>query len=151
MNRDLRTARQRQLLRLLQSGSFASQEALSEALAGKGFAVSQATLSRDLRQLGALRMAGPEGTHYALPREEPAPRGQDLLALEVTAVQANECVVLLKTWPGRAPGVASSLDHLELPELLGTVAGDDTVLVVPRSTRRVKALRRQIEQTLLGA
>ena len=95
-------------------------------------------------------MASPEGTHYALPKDESFPQGQALLAFEVTAVHANEAAVLVKTWPGRAQGVASSLDNMDLPDLLGTVAGDDTVLVIPRSTRRVKALRKKIENNLLS-
>ena len=79
-------------------------------------------------------------------REEPAARGLDLMALEVTAVEANESLVMVKTWPGRAQGVGQSLDNLHLKDILGTVAGDDTILVVPRSTRNVKRLRKKIEE-----
>jgi transcriptional regulator of arginine metabolism len=145
MTRSGRAERQRQLLHLLETERFTSQEALATALSAKGFRVSQATLSRDLREIGAVRVAGPDGPHYALPREEPAARGLDLMALEVTGVEANESIVIVKTWPGRAQGVGQSLDNLHLEDILGTVAGDDTILVVPRSTRNVKRLRRRIE------
>jgi len=150
MTRSDRAARQRYLHHLLESGRYPSQEALAEALAGKGFEVSQATLSRDLRELGALRVAGPDGSRYGLPKEESAPQARQMLALEVTAVEANESVLVVKTWPGRAQGVGMSLDNLDLPDILGTVAGDDTVLVVPRTTRRLKALRKEIERLLRG-
>lgn len=146
MTRSDRAERQRQLLHLLETERFTSQEGLAGELAAQGFRVSQATLSRDLREVGAVRVAGPDGPHYALPREEPASRGLDLMALEVTDVEANESLVIVKTWPGRAQGVGQSLDNLHLDDILGTVAGDDTILVVPRSARNVKRLRREIEQ-----
>lgn len=151
MTRAGRAERQRRIVRLLQEERFSRQEEISSALEREGYGVSQATLSRDLRELGVVRAPGPDGARYVLPEAEPAPRGRELFALEVSGVVANESVVLVKTWPGRAQGVAISLDRMDLPDLLGTVAGDDTVIAVPRSNRRTAALRRRIEEILRPA
>lgn len=150
MTRGLRAARHRELMQLLQEDHWSSQHELSAALAKRGFDISQATLSRDLREIGVIRVAGPEGSHYALPGEELAPSGPDLLSYEVTTVDANESTVLIKTWPGRAQGVAIALDRMDIEDILGTVAGDDTVLVVPTSIKKTAALQRHLESLLLG-
>ena len=142
--------RQREVLALIEAGPVRSQEALLAALARKGIEVSQATLSRDLRELGVARVPTPGGLVYSLPLAEGLERLRRLAALEILSVESNESLVLVKTWPGRAQGVGVCIDALGHEALLGSVAGDDTILVVPRSARKTAALRRAMEELMKG-
>jgi len=130
-----------------------SQGELATALVEKGFDVTQSTLSRDLRELGILRVPTGGGFRYLPPGElgEPTPdhaveerRLRQVAALEVTGIDANEQVVVVRTLEGRAQGVAVTIDRLGLSDVLGTLAGDDTILVIPRSVRRTRSLEREL-------
>lgn len=150
MKAETKADRRRWLRRILAEGDWRTQQDLARALAERGHDVSQATLSRDLRDMGVVRIAGPDGSRYALPETGTAPEGPGLLAMEVTSVEANEATVLVKTWPGRAQGVALSLEHMNIDGVLGTVAGDDTILVVPESVHRTADLAGRLETLLLS-
>ncbi len=149
-----KTRRQQAILELVESRELASQAALARALRRRGFRVTQSTLSRDLRELRVTRLPTAEGYRYAkaagAAAEGPSPfsdsRLRAAMAAEVTAVAANECCVVVRTRPGCAQGVGSYLDGLRDPEILGTVAGDDTVLVLPRSATRTGRLEEKIRE-----
>jgi transcriptional regulator of arginine metabolism len=121
-----------------------SQSELGRLLAAEGVEVTQATLSRDLDDIGAVkvRRAG-AGTVYAVPDEPPGPQLRALgdagdgrisrLAAELlVSVEASANLVVLRTPPGGAHLLASAIDRAELHDVIGTIAGDDTVLVVAR-------------------
>jgi transcriptional regulator of arginine metabolism len=115
--------RHRAILEVIRREIISNQAQLRRKLKEKGFAVTQATLSRDLRELGVGKQITPEGHYqYAL-------SGRDL-GTPMFTWRASGNVVVLKTETGLAPRVAYRIDALGLPEVLGTVAGDDTVLVV---------------------
>ena len=139
-------ARHRRIVDLLQRHPVRSQVDLAELLLSEGVAVAQATLSRDLVELGAVKVRYPDGgLVYAVPGEggDRTPRGgvdQEVLdarlarlceELLVTA-EASANLVVLRTPPGAAQFLASAVDHSVIPTLLGTIAGDDTVLIVTR-------------------
>ena len=154
-----RARRQAAIRDIVRSRVIATQDELVEALGERGFSVTQATLSRDLRDLHIGRVPSDEGYRYVAADSEgsDAPASPDtrrLLAsiapLEVVGVTANEMLVVVRTLPGRAQGVAALLDRVSLDDVLATVAGDDTVLVVPSSVGRTEALRDRLEE-LLGA
>lgn len=141
-----KTARHRRIVALLRHHPVRSQVELAELLATEGVAVTQATLSRDLVELGAVKVRHADGgLVYAVPGEggDRTPRAgieQELLdarlarlceELLVTA-EASANLVVLRTPPGAAQFLASAVDHSVLPAVLGTIAGDDTVLVVTR-------------------
>lgn len=144
-----KTARQQYIVEVLSRYPIRSQTELGDRLAGAGIAATQATLSRDLDELGAVRVRDGDGSLvYAVPGEggdrtpRPTPDqpgvAQQRLArvsgeLLVSAV-ASANLVVLRTPPGAAQFFASALDHAELDFVLGTIAGDDTVLVVARET-----------------
>jgi transcriptional regulator of arginine metabolism len=112
-----------------------TQEAVAEHLRRAGFHVTQATVSRDIRELNLVKIVGPDGRHrYALPPAAglatPESRLARLLAETYVSVARAQNLVLLKVLPGNAHAVAAVLDSLEVPGLLGTVAGDDTCLIV---------------------
>ncbi len=132
-------ARRRALRALLVAGQAATQAQLSAMLNERGFAVTQSTVSRDLKLLGALRRVSDSGElEYYLERLKVARFPAEM----IVRVTNNETMLVVRTRIGRAPAVALELDALRHPEILGTIAGDDTVLVVPSSVTRIDALRR---------
>jgi transcriptional regulator of arginine metabolism len=120
---------------LLDRHAVTSQPQLVELLAGNGVNVTQATVSRDLERLGAVRVR--KGGHlvYALPADEtpvePLERLREALAL-VRTMEPSGNLLVLKTAPANAMPVARAFDVTELAEVAGTVAGDDVILVVAR-------------------
>ena len=140
-----KTARRQRIVDLLGHHRVRSQSELAALLAAEGVVVTQATLSRDLDELGAIKLRAPDGLVYAVPAEggdrTPVPypdahAGLTRLArlCEELLVSADSSgnLVVLRTPPGAAQYLASAVDHTVLPQVIGTVAGDDTVLLVCR-------------------
>ena len=137
-----KAARQARIVELLGGQVVASQTQLGRLLADAGVAVTQATLSRDLEELGAVKVRTAAGMAYAVP-EENAPRGGTTEAVDarlarlleelLVSAEATGELVVLRTPPGGAHYLGSALDRAGLPEVAGTIAGDDTVLLVTRS------------------
>ena len=147
-----KTARHAQIAAILTRADppVRSQEELAERLGQRGVRVTQATLSRDLEEIGAVRLRGADGTLvYALPDEaggpgsrpggpadgpaaEPSARLARVCAELLVAAEASANLVVLRTPAGAAQFLASVIDHSAWPSILGTVAGDDTVLVITR-------------------
>jgi transcriptional regulator of arginine metabolism len=136
---------------------------LAEALAESGFAVTQATLSRDLVELGAVKIRDAEGLLYALPGEggDRSPQrvlGPDAVSARLSrlceellvSAESSANLVVLRTPPGAAQFLASAIDRSALPDVIGTIAGDDTVLVVARRADGGPALARRF-LTLAGS
>jgi len=132
----IKQRRQQTISRLLAQRAVASQPQLLELLAGEGITATQATVSRDLDELGAIKVRVPGGqTAYALPELEsdrlvPFEQLRRVLGEWVGDVTASANLVILRTPPGCAHVVASALDRSALDGLLGTVAGDDSLLCV---------------------
>lgn len=133
----MKEARHQAILRIVREVEIRTQEQLSEELRRAGFDVTQATVSRDIRELGLIKVATPGGEYrYSLPPHA-APtdalgRVQRTFREYVTEVAFSGNLLVLKTLPGSAPVVAAALDELQLPGVVGTVAGDDAVLVVAK-------------------
>lgn len=135
------------ILAAVRRGGVASQEQLARILAGDGVSVTQATLSRDLRELGVAK--GPRG--YSIPGEAPAParNSADLQrALKSLLMDGGTGgnLTVLHTGPGRAPLLALEIDRAGLKPVLGTIAGDDTIFVATRSPREAGRLLNQFKQ-----
>lgn len=137
--------------KIIASGAVGSQEELKRELAKEGCRVTQATLSRDLKDLGASWVTGPGGGRYTLTEPGTVPPLRTLLGASVTDIAANETLVLIRTMPGAAGTVAEFIDSQRFPEVLGTVAGDNTVLVIPSSVKRLTALRKLLKAKLISA
>lgn len=133
------SVRREAVARILRARSVGTQQELLDALRRGGFRATQATLSRDLARLGARRASRPGGSFYELPEGGPA---DELAALRglVSAVAANGSLVVIRTHPGSAPAIARAIDLTRLPEVLGTIAGDDTVFVAPADRVRPRRL-----------
>jgi transcriptional regulator of arginine metabolism len=147
------TTRSRRLVvlaELLNGRRFSSQEELARALARGGEAVTQATLSRDLRLLGAGKRPGPDGRPaYELPAAptETLDRQRQLLDLNVfiNGVKVARNLAVVRTPPGHANGVARAIDLLGFDGLVGSVAGDDTVMVVMEDDASARRFKRHLE------
>jgi len=140
-----RSARQARIAELIAAAPVTSQTQLAALLAESGIEVTQATLSRDLEELGAVKLRGADGApaSYVLPPEnaplrpalspEAAPsRLTRLLGDLLTGAEGSANLAVLRTPPGAAQFLASALDKVALPDVLGTIAGDDTLMVVSR-------------------
>jgi transcriptional regulator of arginine metabolism len=137
-----RSARQARIRELIDAQPVTSQTQLAALLAESGIEVTQATLSRDLEELGAAKLRGSDGApaSYVLPPEnaplrpaQTAPaRLTRLLGDLLTSAEGSANLAVVRTPPGAAQFLASALDKVGLPDVLGTIAGDDTLLVVSR-------------------
>lgn len=134
---------------ILATKDVASQDELAKELLRKGFEVNQATLSRDMKELGIAKVITADGVWYQLQPDSEAHRLKMLLAYEIESIQANECVVVVKTLRGRASGVAEILDQLEIPDILGTIAGDDTIFIAPTSAKKIPAIVKRIKEAIV--
>jgi transcriptional regulator of arginine metabolism len=144
-------ARREAIRRLIRGRRVATQEDLRTLLAGQGFEVTQGTLSRDLARLGARRAPGVEGgTVYELPPEGTTALPGVIEALNplVRGIRDNGTLVVVHTTPGAAQAVALALDQARLPEVLGTIAGDDTVFVAPMQAASASRLTRVLQGLL---
>lgn len=148
----MKTTRQSAIRDLLVTTAITSQDELRRNLAGRGFRVTQATLSRDIRELKLLK--GPAG--YALPEgdssadpdadfDDALPAVADLLATFGLEVRQAQNLLVLLTAKGAAQPVAAGIDDEEWPESLGTIAGDNTVLIICATPEGATHLRQRLE------
>ena len=147
-----KTQRQQRIVRLLEQHAVSSQGNLVELLAADGIIATQATVSRDLDELGAVKVRVPGGdTVYAipqLPKDHAAPEDhlRRVLGDWVAEVAHSANLVVVRTPPGSAHVVASALDRAALPGSIGTVAGDDTVLIVAAERTGGAKLARKLSE-----
>jgi transcriptional regulator of arginine metabolism len=144
----VKAARQRALGELLRTREIQSQAQLIAYLREQGFEATQATVSRDLEDLGAVKVRAPHGhLVYALPEAEPV-AGEDevrrALAFSLLDAVPSANLVVLRTPPGHAQVLAFTLDRARLPGVCGTIAGDDTILVVCDERTSGRAMARRL-------
>jgi transcriptional regulator of arginine metabolism len=132
-----KTHRQNRIKELLKERIFYNQEELVNTLSNEGIEVTQATLSRDFQELGVVRTSAAEGSRYTLNVEEAGNQIRKLISFEILSVEFNEMVIIVRTLAGRAQGVAHYIDKLNSKMILGTIAGDDTIMIVPSSTKNI--------------
>ncbi len=148
MKDNTKKRRQQALRAIILEKGVGDQQHLLDAMIKKGFPTTQATISRDLQEMGFVKIrVGPKKYKYQLlektAKEILWDRLQVLFHNFVTEVKGTQNLVLVKTTPGNANGVASLIDGLARPEILGTIAGDDTILVVVDSEKN----RAKVENT----
>ena len=146
-----RAGRHARIVETIRDHVVRSQTELGERLAADGVQVTQATLSRDLEELGAVKVGGayliPEDGKRPLRDAEQAPaRLIRLLRELLTGVDASGNMAVLRTPPGAAQFLASALDRSGLTDVVGTIAGDDTILVVSRDVTGGKALAEKLAE-----
>jgi transcriptional regulator of arginine metabolism len=144
-----KTERHARVRELVQAHRVNSQEHLRRLLAQDGFEVAQATLSRDIRELRLIKVPDADGrTHYKLPPEawDASPPIQRLLPTLFVGAEGTGNLLVVRTMSGGAQVVAEAIDWEEWPEVLGTIAGDDTILLVLREPRHVPVVRHRLEE-----
>jgi transcriptional regulator of arginine metabolism len=142
-------ARQRVIVELVEKSPVASQDKLQRALASRGFKVGQATLSRDIHELGLVKT----GEGYAFPGNEAAadpglPPVHRLVREFVLSIRPAQNLLVLKTAVGSAQPVAAALDSEEWSEVVGTIAGDDAILIVSPDRKSANRLAQRIREML---
>jgi transcriptional regulator of arginine metabolism len=139
--------RHAQILELLKSHRITSQEALRELLQGEGTDVTQATLSRDMRELRLVKVPGADGTpHYSVPGEwDSTPSLESLLPALFQFAEGVNHLLVVHTMKGGAQTVAAGIDWEEWPEVLGTLAGDDTILIILRDPESLPVVQARLE------
>jgi transcriptional regulator of arginine metabolism len=146
----MKTQRHAAILRIVRHTQIASQEQLRERLRAQGFDVTQATLSRDIRELRLAKVPAPDGgSHYAPPPEgglAVRPHLAQLVPTLVVSVDGVGPLVVVKTPAGAAQSLGLALDGAGWSEIIGTIAGDDAVLVITRSERARRAVQTRLEE-----
>ena len=144
----MKNGRHNAIRQLLSEGPVVSQDQLRRKLVRRGFDVTQATLSRDIHDLRLYK--GPNG--YAVPNgasgDDDLPSLDDVFANFGLAVRQATNQLVLRTTRGSAQPVAAALDHEHIPEVLGTIAGDDTVLIICQDQKHASSLRHRLENLL---
>jgi transcriptional regulator of arginine metabolism len=141
--------RQNKIKEILNFRFISSHEDLLKVLHKENVDATQATLSRDFAELGVIRTFTDKGPRYILNADESGKQIARLIGFEILNVENNESLVLIRTLAGRAQGVAHYIDRLNKPEILGTVAGDDTVLVIPGSVNQLAKIVSMIKQMMV--
>ena len=138
-------ARQSKIKEIISNSEVSSQEDLCRLLEGSGYETTQATLSRDLHELGIVRIPSETGFKYVFHLEDNDIAIKQLIGMEIINILHNESAVIVRTMPGRAAGVAVYLDRMKNSNIIGTVAGDDSIIIIPDSHKNVVKLVEKIK------
>jgi transcriptional regulator of arginine metabolism len=146
-----RTHRLNRLAQLMSGHRYSSQDELARALGREGVDVTQATLSRDLRRLGVIKRTGPDGRPaYELPGPAVEQLDHDRQMLDLRAfvndIRVAQNLVVVRTPPGHANAVGRAIDLQGIGEVVGTIAGDDTVLVVAADTAAARRFKKRLDR-----
>ena len=152
----IKTSRMEALKMLISSQELGSQEEVLQALAKEGYTVTQATLSRELKQLKVEKAASMNGRYvYVLANETmykrvPNPRSarEMLMTSGFTSINFSGNMIVIKTRPGYASSIAYNIDNSDIPQILGTIAGDDTIFLVKKEGTREKDIIDQLAEII---
>lgn len=149
----MKGARQRAIIDIIATRAIHTQAQLTAELNRRGFDVTQATVSRDVKELGLVKVPAEGGVYrYALPEgghgPDPYDRLTRLFADSVVSLDWSLNLIVIHTLPGTAHAVASCLDQVRLDGVIGTVAGDDTILVVVKPGKRVRQVLEELERLM---
>ncbi len=140
------------IIHIITAHDVETQDELIAYLREEGFTVTQATVSRDIRELGLAKVMTGRGSYrYVLPKEEKDTRRLHIshaLAETIVRVEVAQNIIVLHTYAGMAQAVALEVDHLAHPDLLGCVAGDDTILIVARDNASAIGLGNQMQELI---
>ncbi|MDA8442646.1 MAG: arginine repressor [Peptococcaceae bacterium] len=146
----MKVRRQMKIAELIEREAISTQEELADKLRTSGFDVTQATVSRDIKDMRLIKIPTGEHTYrYATPQEPLTANLQERLNRifgdSVTSIDHSENLIIIRTLPGNAMGLASLIDGSNWPEIIGTVGGDDTILVIVKPKEAVLEVVRRFE------
>ena len=143
----MKAKRQALIREIVENQSIQTQEELADALAARGMVVTQATVSRDIKEMHLLKVLAEDGSYrYAtMDREEQGTNERliRMLSDSVVSMDSANNLIVIRTLPGSAHVAGEAVDCLKWPEVLGTIAGDNTILVIVRSNEDVDAVMRR--------
>lgn len=150
----MKTVRQNTIINLIETYEIETQEELCERLKNAGFVVTQATVSRDIRELKLTKLAGPSGraryVRYSQPvRSSPSQSHNTIFREAVRNVDTAKNILVIKTNSGMAQAVGAAVDAMGIPEIVGCIAGDDTLMCAMRSDEDAIKLKNKL-MTLLN-
>ena len=144
--------RQNEIIALISELEIETQEELSEQLRRRGYMVTQATISRDIRELKLVKVAGAGGKYkYALPHHEEtaiSSKFYNLLVETLTGVYSANNIVVVKTCAGMAQGAGAAIDSMGRDDIVGSVAGDDTIIIVMRTNEAAAILVSELREII---
>ena len=130
----MKSRRHRAILDIIENEMIETQDELADALKARGIIVTQATVSRDIRELRLVKVLDSGHYRYALPRDQMLAHNQERMKKmfqdSVTGLNSSENLIIIKTFPGTASAVAATIDTARRKEIIGTVAGDDNILII---------------------
>lgn len=148
----MKVARHEKIIELIHQYDIDTQEELAARLNEAGFKVTQATVSRDIRALKMTKVAGKDGkSHYAILQDTHPVLGDKytrVLKDALISMDVGQNIVVIKTVPGMAMGVAAALDALKWPEILGSIAGDDTIMCAAKSSEQAMGVVEKLQSIL---
>lgn len=148
----MKVARHEKIIELIHQYDIDTQEELAARLNEAGFKVTQATVSRDIRALKMTKVAGKDGkSHYAILQDTHPVLGDKytrVLKDALISMDVGQNIVVIKTVPGMAMGVAAALDALKWPEILGSIAGDDTIMCAAKSSEQATGVVEKLQSIL---
>ena len=134
---------------ILNSQDIRTQDELRRSLQRRGMRVTQATLSRDMKELGVGRMVHGGVLLYTIPSQTESSTLRPIVGAEVLGMNANEFLIVIHTLPGAAHTVGEYIDVQNAPDILGTVAGDNTLLVIPVTTAKTRTVLNYLKHILI--
>ncbi len=144
----MKSNRQKKILEIVNHHHIETQDDLIDRLMAEGFTVTQATISRDIRELQLTKVMSNRGTYrYVAPKREDMVAGLKFNAALVDSIVSVEYamnIIVIKTFPGLAQAVAAGVDKLAIAEVLGCVAGDDTIMIATKSEAAAKSISERI-------
>jgi len=149
----MKLRRQKAILEIIEEKPITTQSQLAEELLKRGIKTTQATISRDIKELHLVKVPiGPDSYRYAKPQRVDTPQSYErlrrLFRENVVKYDYSENLILIQTLPGAAHNVAFAIDHSGWKELLGTVAGDDTILMIIKPRDAVRQIMERIDELL---
>lgn len=137
--------RQFAIKQIVQAERISNQADLLNRLEGKGYSTTQATLSRDLHEMGIIRVPTPEGYRYVISEQEGNHSFVKIVGMEILGIYFNEHLLVVRTITGRANGVALFIDQIKHSHILATVAGENSILVIPDSIKNLSKIKEDLE------
>ncbi len=149
----MKKTRQAKIIEIIQKYDIGTQEELAERLKNAGFSVTQATVSRDIRELKLSKaVTAGGGQRYVAMKPEDGQLGDKYIRVLQDAfedIAAAQNLLVVKTVPGMAMAVAAALDAMDFPEIVGSIAGDDTIFIAARTVEEARGLMEKI-RLLIG-
>ena len=148
----MKRARQAEILKIIQSVDVETQEQLLDELKSRGFASTQATISRDIKELRLVKEMSGGGYRYVVSERkgmvDSDVRLRNIFKEGVVSVDLAQNIVVVRTWPGLASAACSALDSMDIPGMVGSLAGDDTGILIMRDNASAEQFNREVHKLL---